>query len=113
MGPIEVMASWGGGEQAGFEEVLAAFTEETGIEVTYISERDLPTVLPVRVAGGNPPDVAMIPRPGIVQSFVDDEVVVSFADLGVDMNALSSSYAQSVLDLGTFNGELYACGHFV
>ena len=46
MGPIEVMASWGGGEQAGFEEVLAAFTEETGIEVTYISERDLPTVLP-------------------------------------------------------------------
>ena len=107
MGPIEVMASWGGGEQAGFEEVLAAFTEETGIEVTYISERDLPTVLPVRVAGGNPPDVAMIPRPGIVQSFVDDEVVVSFADLGVDVNALSSSYAQSVLDLGTFNGELY------
>jgi alpha-glucoside transport system substrate-binding protein len=104
---IEVMALWGDAEQVGFEEVLAAFTEETGVEVTYVSERDLPTVLPTRVAGGNPPDVAMIPRPGIISQFVDDGVVISFADLGVDRSAIDGSYADAVLDLATFDGELY------
>ena len=104
---IEVMASWGDAEQAGFLEVLNAFTEATGIPVSYTSERDLPTVLPTRIAGGNPPDVALIPRPGIVQQFVDDGVAFSFADLGVDMSVVNANYAQGVLDLGTFDGELY------
>ena len=104
---IEVMASWGDAEQAGFLEVLDAFTEATGIPVSYTSERDLPTVLPTRIAGGNPPDVALIPRPGIVQQFVDDGVAISFADLGVDMSVVNANYAQGVLDLGTFDGELY------
>jgi alpha-glucoside transport system substrate-binding protein len=106
-GSIEVMAQWGGPEQAGFEEVLAAFTEETGIEVTYISERDLTQVLPTRIAGGNPPDLAMISRPGQIQEFILDEVAFSYAELGVDLDAIQDSYAQSVLDLGTFDGELY------
>ena len=105
---IEVMAQWGDAEQAGFEEVLAAFTAETGVEVTYVSERDLTTVLPTRIAGGNPPDVAMISRPGEIAAFVTDGVAISFDDLGVDRGAIDGSYADAVLDLGTFDGELYA-----
>lgn len=104
---IEVMASWGGDEQAGFEEVLAAFTAETGVEVTYVSERELETVLPTRLAGGNPPDVALIPRPGEIGAFVADGAAISFADLGVDRGAIDSSYSEGVLDLATFDGELY------
>ncbi len=104
---IEVMASWGGDEQAGFEEVIAAFEADTGVDVTYVSERELTQVLPTRVAGGNPPDVAMVPRPGVVQALVDDGAAVSFADLGVDADLLSDAYSQGILDFGTFNGELY------
>jgi alpha-glucoside transport system substrate-binding protein len=104
---LEVMASWGGDEQAGFEEVISAFEADTGVDVTYVSEREVPTVLPTRVAGGNPPDIAFVPRPGIVQSFVDDGAAISFADLGVDMDTINDSYAQGVLDLGTFNDQLY------
>ena len=104
---IEVMASWGDAEQAGFEEVLAAFTASTGVEVTYVSEREMTTVLPTRIAGGNAPDVAMIPRPGEIGGFVADGVAISFADLGVDQGAIDSNYSEGVLDLGTFDGELY------
>lgn len=104
---IEVMASWGGAEQAGFLAVLSHCTGTTGVPITYTSERDLPTVLPTRVAGGNAPAIAMIPRPGIIGQFVDDGVVVSYADLGIDMGALGQNYSQGVLDLGTFDGELY------
>jgi ABC-type glycerol-3-phosphate transport system substrate-binding protein len=109
--PITVMASWGGDEQAGFTEVLNAFTEATGIPVTYESERDVPTVLPTRVAGGNPPDVAMVPRPGIVASFVADGVVVPLCcgtgDDILDEATLQANYAQAFIDLGTFDGQFY------
>ena len=104
---IEVMASWGGAEQAGFLAVLSYCTGATGVPISYTSERDLPTVLPTRVAGGNAPEIAMIPRPGIIQQLVDDEVAVPLADLGLDGATLGANYAQGVLDLGTFNGDLY------
>jgi len=106
-GEITIMSNWGGAEQAGIEEVLAAFTAATGIETTYVSERDQETVLPIRIAGGSPPDVSFFPRPGQVQEFVDDEVLVPFTDIGVDMGQLAQNYSQSVLDLGKFNGEQY------
>lgn len=104
---LEVMAQWGGAEQAGFEEVLQAFTQKTGIEVSYVSERDLTQVLPTRIAGGNPPDVAMISRPGQIQEFVADGVAVSYKELGIDPAETKKNYAASVLELGTFDGELY------
>jgi ABC-type glycerol-3-phosphate transport system substrate-binding protein len=105
--PIEVMASWGGAEQAGFQQVLNAFTAATGIPVVYISERDLPTVLPTRVAGGNPPDIALVPRPGLIGQFVSDGVLVPLASL-VDMSNVEANYAPGVIQLGTFEGEFYA-----
>ena len=74
--PITVMASWGGDEQSGFLQVLNAFTAATGLPWVYEGQRDLVTVLQTRIAGGNAPDLAMIPRPGFLAAFVEDDVVV-------------------------------------
>ena len=38
--PVTVMAHWGGDEEAGFREVLDAFTEKTGIPYSYEGNRD-------------------------------------------------------------------------
>ncbi|MGH8935150.1 MAG: ABC transporter substrate-binding protein [Acidimicrobiia bacterium] len=103
--PIRVMASWGGDEAAGFFEVLQAFTEATGIPVQYEGQREVSVVLPTRVAGGNPPEVALVPRPGVVASFVQDGVVVPIdAMIG---EALQENYGQAFIDLGTFEGGFY------
>jgi alpha-glucoside transport system substrate-binding protein len=103
--PIRVMASWGGDEAAGFFEVLQAFTEASNIPVQYEGQREVTIVLPTRVAGGNPPDVAMVPRPGVVASFVQDGVVVPIdAMIG---EALQENYGQAFIDLGTFEGGFY------
>lgn len=104
--PIRVMASWGGDEAAGFFEVLQAFTEETNIPIQYEGQRELPVVLPTRVAGGNPPDVAMVPRPGVVGSLVADGVLVPLDDILGE--ALAENYSQAFIDLGTFDGQFYA-----
>ena len=67
--PVTVMANWGGDEEAGFREVLDAFTAKTGIPYIYEGTRNLGVLVRSRIAGGNPPDVAMIPRPGEVAEF--------------------------------------------
>ena len=63
-GSITVFSLWGGSEQEAFQKVLDKFTEDTGIETKYESARDFLPVIRTRLASGNPPDVAVIPRPG-------------------------------------------------
>ena len=61
---VSILAVWGGDEEAGFRQLLDGFTAETGIAYTYEGQRDVQEVVKTRLAGGNPPDVAIIPRPG-------------------------------------------------
>lgn len=48
------------------------FTTCTGAEVVYEGSKEFETQLPVRVESGNPPDIAFIPQPGLLQSLVQD-----------------------------------------
>lgn len=108
-GSITVTSLWGGTEQEAFEAVLAAFTEETGIEATYEPNRtDYATVLRTRIQGGNPPDVAIIPGIGTLRSLARDGSLVSIADLGLDQSSFEGNYAPGILDIGEVDGELFA-----
>ena len=60
------------------------FTEDTGIETKYESARDFLPVIRTRLAAGNPPDVAIIPRPGIVAELARDDSLIPLEDLGLD-----------------------------
>jgi alpha-glucoside transport system substrate-binding protein len=70
---VEVAGVWADDEQAAFERVLDRFEEQTGATVTYTSGGDeLPTVLSTRLAGGAPPDVALVSEPALVRSMAAD-----------------------------------------
>ncbi len=106
---IVVTSLWGGEEGAAFEEVLAAFTEETGIEAQFDSQRtDYAGQLRTRIEGGNPPDVAIIPGIGYLRGLVRDEYVIPLSELGINREDIEGNYAPGVLDIGTVNDELYA-----
>ncbi len=109
--PVTVMATWGGDEQAGFEEVLNAFTEKTGIPYQYEGTRDVSVVLKSRVAGGNPPDVAMLPRPGEMAELARQGVIVPLdavrGDEILPPDLLAENYSQAWIDLGTVDGFFY------
>lgn len=71
-GSVSVAAVWTGAEQESFQAVLDAFTEETGIQTSFKSTGDdIATYLGSQVAGGDPPDVAFLPQPGLLQSLAD------------------------------------------
>jgi len=106
-GRVTILGTWGGQELEAFQQVLAAFTEETGIQVDFTGTRDLVAVLTTRVAAGNPPDLAALPNPGQMREFAAEGALVDLSRV-LDMDQLRNDYAEAWIDLGSYDGKLYA-----
>ncbi|HEX7188283.1 MAG TPA: ABC transporter substrate-binding protein [Actinomycetes bacterium] len=48
------------------------FTECTGANVKYEGSKEFEAQVVVRVRGGNPPDIAYVPQPGLLKTLVED-----------------------------------------
>ncbi len=102
---INVAATWGGSERDAFLAVVDAFTAKTGIQVNYESMRDnMGAILRTRVAAGNPPDIALEPRPGEVGEFARAGNLVNLGTFLTQADLLKS-FAQPYLDLGNIDGK--------
>jgi len=105
-GSISVMGVWTGKEQASFQAVIDGFKEQyPNVSVKYTSAGDnLPTVLSTAVEGGNPPDIAEVAQPGLMQGFVDKGALkpITFAE-----TAVVDNFGQPVADIGSVDGTLY------
>jgi alpha-glucoside transport system substrate-binding protein len=106
-GSIEVFSLWGGSEQAAFLQVTHQFTTDTGINVKYTSGRDFITDITARLAAGNPPDIAIVPRPGYLASLVHEKVLKPLAPMGFTPAYMRARYGSSWLGFGTVGGKLY------
>jgi alpha-glucoside transport system substrate-binding protein len=106
-GSIEVTSLWGGAEADAFTAVTDAFTEETGIQVEYVSQRDdYSVVLSNRLEQGDPPDIAIIPGIGFLRSFAKDGVLIPLEDLGIDQAFLESAYEGAMAEVGLSVGAV-------
>jgi alpha-glucoside transport system substrate-binding protein len=94
-------------EQAALQAVIDAFTEETGTEVQVEVSPDFDTVIITRVTGGNPPDVALYPQPGVLGRLAGRGDVVPLAEVGVDVDALRDVLIEGAVDSATFEDETY------
>src|SRR3954470_11604044 len=90
-GQLTVFSLWGGSEQAAFQKVLDKFTADTGIKTKYESARDFLPVIRTKLAAGNPPEVAIIPRPGVVAELAKDGSLISLNDLGLDPDKINQN----------------------
>jgi alpha-glucoside transport system substrate-binding protein len=82
------------------------FSRCTGITISYEGANDFESQLPVRVAGGNAPDLAIIPQPGLLAQMVKSGKVQppnagTVANVDQYWNKAWKSY-------GTVNGTFYA-----
>jgi alpha-glucoside transport system substrate-binding protein len=103
---VEVAAVWTGAEQKNFKKVLDAFEKKTGASVRFTSTGDdIAPVLEPRIAGGNPPDIAVLPQPGLLRDFAQRGALQPIQDVaGAEVDA---NYAPIWRELGTVNGQLY------
>ncbi len=82
------------------------FTDCTGIKVVWEGTNQFESLLPVRVAGGNAPDIAVIPQPGLLKKMVDTGKAVPAPAKTV--NNVNRYWSKSWRDLGSVGGVVYA-----
>ncbi len=103
---VEVAAVWSGGEQKAFGQVLAAFEKQAGTRVSYTSTGDdIATVLGGRLQGGNPPDVAILPQPGLLTDLARRGALKPIE--AVVGKVVDENYAPIWRQLGSVDGTLY------
>jgi len=103
---LEVAATWSGVEQENFKAVLDAFAAKTKAKVNYTSGgNDLVNLVNSRLAGGQPPDVALIAQPGVVAGFAKKGQIKPAN--GAVTAAVDKNYAAGWKKLGSVDGKLY------
>jgi alpha-glucoside transport system substrate-binding protein len=106
-GTVTVLSLWGGSEKEAFDKVLAKFTADTGIQTQYETARDFLPVIRSRLAAGNPPSMAIVPRPGIVADLARDGSLMTLDDLGLDADSINENYSEAWTNLTTVDDETY------
>jgi ABC-type glycerol-3-phosphate transport system substrate-binding protein len=109
---VSFMTTFGGSELDALRVSLDEFTNQTGIQVSVESNRQLVPILRTRIAGGSPPDVALIPQPGTLAEFARAGNLVPLVNADgsaglLDPSVLTDNYVQSLIDLGTVDGAVY------
>jgi alpha-glucoside transport system substrate-binding protein len=103
---VEVAAVWTGPEQKSFEQVLNAFQDKTGATAKFTSTGDdIATVLGTRLQGGKPPDVAILPQPGLLKQYADEGRLQQLDN--VVGPVMDQNFAPVWQDFATVDGKLF------
>jgi len=99
---IEVFVLWSGGELDAFRKTLEGFAAETGrrVRIVPVGEQ-MRELLRARFNANNPPDIAVIPLPGLVREYARDRRVVELDP------AWAAAIPPSLNDTVTVDGRLY------
>ncbi len=89
-----------------FVQSFEEFEKCTGITINYEGSGEFEAQLNVKVQGGNAPDLAFIPQPGLLQRFVEAGEVVE-APEGVQAN-VDEHWSEAWKGYGSVDGTLYA-----
>ena len=87
------------------DESWADFEEETGIDIKYEGSQDFETQLGTRAQGGNPPDIAIFPQPGLFADFASRDFLVP-APEEVEANA-NEYWSEDWVNYGTVDDTFY------
>lgn len=81
------------------------FEDCTGVKVKYEGSKEFEAQLPVRVKGGNAPDIAYLPQPGLLQTMVaTGKVIEAPPEVVKNVDANMPDFKE----YGTVDGKFYA-----
>ena len=78
---VTVFGSESSDEEAGaMQDALDVFAEANGMTIVFTGARDFSDQINAQAAGGNPPDIAIIPQPGKVADFAREGFILPLPD---------------------------------
>ena len=102
---LEVFVPYRGVEADLFEASLRGFEDRTGTDVRVIGSADFASELRRRVNDGRPPDVAVVPQPGLVADLASTGAVEVPVDPPV-VDALDEFVVPAARELSVVDGEV-------
>jgi len=101
---VEIVGDFGGVHAEGFQAELDAWGATSGVEATYTQLQDFSTTIVARVAGGDAPDIAIFPQPGVLMGLSSN--MIPLDDL-VDVPAITDTLVPGWDTLATNGDVLY------
>ncbi|WP_405019462.1 ABC transporter substrate-binding protein [Kitasatospora sp. NBC_00070] len=102
---VTMFASIRSPESDSLEKSWAEFSSCTGIKISYEGSPDFESQIQVRVTGGNAPDLAIIPQPGVLAQMVKTGKVVKPP---AQTEANQAKWSPIWKTYGSVNGTFYA-----
>ncbi len=81
-----------------FQAALQPFVEQTGIQVEYEGSGDFEALISVRAEGGDPPDIAAFPQPGLMVDLYERGYILDVLDI-MDRSYLEQQYDDSWIEM--------------
>lgn len=106
---VTVLGEWTEAEFVAFQAAGEFFTSDTGtaVDLVRVGSGQVPSQLTDRVEAGDPPDIAILPNPPLLYEFARKGALVEIGAF-LDVDRLREDYGSSWLDLGSYQGRLYA-----
>ena len=101
---LTIDGTWGGVDKALFESVIAYFEAATGAQVEYAGGDGLEQRVMIDVEAGSPPNIAVIPQPGLAAELAKRGKLTAFPSETADWLRENYAAGQSWVDLASFAG---------
>lgn len=95
-----------GGEADDLNEAFAAFEKDTGINVEYTGDKSFEGNIVTKVTGGDAPDIAVVPQPGLLKTLVETGKVMEAPE--AVSKAVDANWSKDWKAYGTFDDKFYA-----
>src|SRR5918994_2053933 len=93
------------------DDLNAIIDEQINADADYDAEveasGDFEEQVQIRIEGGNPPDIAMLPQPGAVIQQAEAGTAIALEDLGLDIGEMEERFGEYLISLGEFEGKHY------
>ena len=86
-----------------FNDSFKDFEDATGIDVQFEGTKEFEATISARVDGGNPPDIADFPQPGLAATFAKSGKLIDVTKF-IKTDWLKQNYTQSYLDISNLDG---------
>jgi len=104
-GTVTISGGFTTAQGAAFQDDMNAWAKGKGITVKYSGSANFQTSIITQVKGGQAPDIAIFPQPGILKSLTS-QGMVPLDDL-VDVKKITSDEAEGIPNIAKVNGKTY------
>lgn len=102
---LSIFGPWRGDDQTLVVNMLAYFTQATGIKVNYSSSENYEQQIVIDTEAGSPPDVAILPQPGLIADLARKGRLIPLGDASRDWVAQNYAAGEDWVKLGTYAGQ--------